>query len=54
MKKEQKASKVILNRESLHRLDPDRLSGARGADGPKPTTGQISIDICTVAADGCA
>jgi len=51
MKKDKKLSKLTLNRDSVHRLDPERLSGARGGDGPKPQ--QISIDICTVAADGC-
>jgi len=54
MKKAKKLSKLTLHRESVHRLDPAQLSGARGANGPQPTTGQISIDICKVAADGCA
>ena len=52
MKKEKKVSKLTLNRDSVHRLDSERLSGARGANGPKPQ--QVSIDICTVALDGCA
>jgi hypothetical protein len=52
MKKDKKLSKLTLNRDSVRRLDPGQLSGARGANGPKPP--QVSIDLCTVALDGCA
>jgi hypothetical protein len=45
--KPNKRTKVELNKETLRRL----VSGGAGNNDPIK---QISIDICTVAADGCA